>query len=109
MENLFQTTWWEDLLIILFLIAFCWSVGLFMFSLIATVLGLIGQYALRAVALYWGFFLISFLLVVVPEGLIGLPFFILGSPIITFGMRMYERDRIRKHNTLDNSVENGRL
>jgi len=81
-----------------FIMAFFWSLGLFLFSLMSTVKACMGNYPMAAVALYWLTTGLSFILIIHCGDMVGLKFFVWSSPVLTIIMNAMENHRKRTLN-----------
>lgn len=92
MDQMWNTTIGEGILIWLFMICFCVMLGLFLFTILKTILALLGQYSKAAVALDWGFAAVSFFVHLMDYSFEAMLLFVYGSPFIALAMKLLARN-----------------
>lgn len=93
MDNLFETTWYEDLLIIAVLMLFLFSIAVAFYGLGATLLAAIGHFAKQGVIFFWCVVLVAFTFILFDWVGTGLLIYALLSPFITISLFHSERRR----------------
>lgn len=102
MDQMWNTTWYEEMLFAGFFLLLIFSLLLLIYAIGVTALVCMDKYSAEAAGFYWIYVGITFILFVSGFGLFGIQFFVYCSPLVAFVMRRLERSRNRNHNTTTN-------
>lgn len=94
--SIFETRWWEVVQVVTTVITLLWGLGLFFYSVLATVSACTGNYSWKALSVYMISLSATILISYFKGTWNGISFFALSSPTTTVCMYLFERDRKKK-------------